>query len=71
MKKNLFAIAALVLMMFLMTACHSKEVMTPTPTVPNVTIPAENDANSPLTTVLPDPTAPAATATPAGTDAVQ
>ena len=66
MKKNIFAIA-LVLMMLLITACQSGEVMTPSPTVPAATIPADNGANNPITTQMPAPTAPAATATPAAT----
>lgn len=67
MKKNILAIA-LVLMMLLITACQSKEVMTPTPTVPAATIPADNNADNPITTRMPEPTAPAATATPVSTE---
>lgn len=63
MKKNIFLIA-LVLMMLLITACQSKEVMTPSPTVPASTIPADNGANNPITTQMPEATSPAATATP-------
>lgn len=63
MKKNILAIA-LVLMMLLITACQSKEVMTPSPTIPAATIPADNNADNPITTQMPEPTSPAATATP-------
>ena len=66
MKKNILAIA-LVLMMLLITACQSKEVMTPTPTVPAATVPAGNGSDNPITTVMPEPTSPAATATPEAT----
>ncbi len=63
MKKNILAIA-LVLMMLLITACQSKEVMTPSATIPAATIPADNNADNPITTQMPEPTTPAATATP-------
>lgn len=71
MKKNLFLIAALVLMMLIMTACQSKEVMDPSPTVPAATIPANDNSNNPISTSIPEATAPSATVAPAGTDAVQ
>ncbi len=66
MKKNILAIA-LVLMMLLITACQSNETPDPSPTVPAATIPADNNADNPITTRMPEPTAPAATATPEAT----
>ena len=70
MKMNILLIA-LVICMLLMTACANKEDVSPSPTVPAATIPAENDANNPITTNVPEPTVPAATATPASTESVQ
>lgn len=66
MKKNIFLIA-LVLMMLLITACQSNETPAPSPTVPAATIPADNGSDNPITTVMPEATAPAATATPSVT----
>ena len=68
MQKNILAIA-LVLMMLFVTACQSKEVMTPSATVPAATIPSDNNADNPITTQMPEPTSPAATATPVVTEA--
>lgn len=68
MKKNIFAVAALVLMMLFMTACQSREIMTPSPTVPAATIPAENNAGNPIATSAPEATEPASTQTPDSTE---
>ena len=66
MKKNIFLIV-LVLMMLIITACQLGNDLTPAPTVPAATLPADNGADNPITTQMPAPTSPAATATPVST----